>query len=140
MDAAILGALGITVFMLFQTLMIIFNRVLYGVVRFNQDVTTNRKNVTTTVNINILKNTVENYIIFGLNLLFTGYFNVLPAENVLLLALTFLIGRGVLYFGYHIGAQSEKPHYRAPGFLLTTGLNLALMYYNAKFLFPQIKF
>lgn len=79
---------------------------------------------------NSLTNTLEQSLLFSINLLAFSTLPIATSERLVLLALFFVIGRLLFWLGYNLFFLTDWVFWRAPGMAMTLALQLTLMYYN----------
>lgn len=78
---------------------------------------------------NILQNTLEQSFLFIVNLMAAAA-NGLPNEKIILITISFALGRFLFWSGYLIGMYAKFYPLRGPGFLITFSTNISLLLFN----------
>ena len=75
-------------------------------------------------------NTLEQTLLFVVNLWGASFWGTLGAEMIITLVLVFLVGRVLFFIGYLVGVWIKFQPLRGFGFLLTIGNSGILLGYN----------
>lgn len=113
-------------------------RVFTSTVNFTQDSVLGRTSHTyVSVQINNLRNTIEQLCLFLPNLLLASSNGLINAETVAVVTLTMIAARFIFWGGYFASTCPSMQFARAPGVALTLLINANLFYINARFYFPK---
>lgn len=104
--------------------------VLMSVAVFFADLLYREDNKFRRTQVNSLTNTLEQSLLFSLNLLAFSTLPMATSERLVILALFFVFGRLLFWLGYNLFFLTEWVFWKAPGMAMTLAVQCTLLYYN----------